>query len=72
MSDLISPKFSMIDLSITIVKAVPIIMRVPCSVPVQTSFGTMFDRPALFLELVDENGHKDSVETIDGEVQYIS
>ena len=58
MSDLISPKFSMVDLSITIVKAVPIIMRVPCSVPVQTSFGTMFDRPALFLELVDEKGHK--------------
>ena len=58
MLDLISPKFSKVDLSLTIVRAVPIIMRVPCPVPVQTSFGTMFDRPAVFLELEDSNGHK--------------
>ncbi len=58
MSDIISPNLSSVDLSLTIKKAVPIIMRVPCPVPVQTSFGTMFDRPAVFLELEDQSGHK--------------
>jgi len=58
MSDLLLPKFANVDLSLTIIKASPIIMRVPCPVPVQTSFGTMFDRPAVFLELEDERGYK--------------
>jgi L-alanine-DL-glutamate epimerase-like enolase superfamily enzyme len=58
MSDIISPNLSSVDLSLTIKTAVPIIMRVPCPVPVKTSFGTMFDRPAVFLELEDQSGHK--------------
>ena len=58
MSDLITANISNVDLSLTIKTAVPIIMRVPCPVPVKTSFGTMFDRPAVFLELEDQSGHK--------------
>lgn len=58
MSDLVSPQFSDVDLSFTIASAVAFVMRVPCPVPVQTSFGTMFDRPAVFLELTDDQGNK--------------
>lgn len=58
MPDLISPNFSTVDLSFTIIKAVPVTMRVPCPVPVQTSFGTMYDRPAVFLELEDNQGNR--------------
>lgn len=46
------------DLSFTIIKAKSFVMRVPCSVPVQTAFGTMYDRPAVFLELEDVQGNK--------------
>ncbi len=45
-------------MSFTITSAVVFVMRVPCPVPVQTSFGTMFDRPAVFLELTDDQGNK--------------
>lgn len=58
MPDLVSPKFSDVDLTFTIASAVSFVMRVPCPVPVQTSFGTMFDRPAVFLELTDDQGNK--------------
>lgn len=58
MLDFLLPKFSDVDESFTITRATPIVMRVPCPVPVQTSFGTMLDRPALFLELEDSNGNK--------------
>ena len=58
MSDLVAQHFSDVDLSFTIASAVAFVMRVPCPVPVQTSFGTMFDRPAVFLELTDGQGNK--------------
>ena len=58
MSDLISPQFTDIDLSFSVVSAIPFVMRVPSPVPVQTSFGTMFDRPAVFLEVTDDHGNK--------------
>jgi len=58
MVDFLLPKFSAVDQSFTIRRATPIVMRVPCAIPVQTSFGTMFDRPALFLEIEDNNGNK--------------
>jgi len=47
-----------VDLSFTITNAVAYVMRVPCPVPVQTSFGTMYDRPAVFLEVTDNQGNK--------------
>ncbi len=57
MSDLVASAFSNADLSVEIAKAEPIVLRSPCPVPVRTSFGTMHDRPALFLRLEDRNGH---------------
>jgi len=33
-----------------------VVRRVPVAVPVRTSFGTMRDRPAVFLRVTDENG----------------
>jgi D-galactarolactone cycloisomerase len=56
--DLVSPQFSDVDLTFTIASAAAFVMRVPCPVPVQTSFGAMFDRPAVFLELTDDQGNK--------------
>ena len=44
------------DQSFVIAHARAIVLRVPCPVPVQTSFGTMHDRPAVFLELEDTTG----------------
>lgn len=58
MSELIATKFHAIDLSLTITYAKFTVLRIPCPVPVQTSFGTMHDRPALFLELEDNTGNK--------------
>lgn len=46
------------DLSFSISRAEAIVMRVPCPVPVRTSFGTMYDRPAVFLQLEDSEGNK--------------
>ncbi|WRQ45004.1 mandelate racemase/muconate lactonizing enzyme family protein [Rhodobacterales bacterium FZCC0083] len=57
MPDLVSAQFSNVEQSFTILSAVPYVMRVPCPVPVQTSFGTMFDRPAVFLEVTDDQGN---------------
>lgn len=44
------------DQSFTIARATVTVLRVPCAVPVQTSFGTMQDRPAVFLEIEDATG----------------
>ena len=45
-----SPTFADGDLSFTIARAEAIVMRVACAIPVKTSFGTMFDRSAVFVE----------------------
>lgn len=42
--------------AITIVSAVALVFRVPLAKPVSTSFGTMLDRPAVFVRLEDEKG----------------
>lgn len=44
------------DQSFVVARAKATVLRVPCPVPVQTSFGTMHDRPALFLKLEDDFG----------------
>lgn len=58
MSELIAPEYLATDLSFTITKTKFVVLRIPCTVPVKTSFGTMHDRPALFLELEDSTGNK--------------
>ena len=58
MLDHISPQYGHVDLSFTITQARPFVMRVSCPVPVQTSFGTMYDRPGVFVELKDGEGNK--------------
>lgn len=58
MLELRSSAVADVDLSFNISHAVAYVMRVPCPVPVQTSFGTMYDRPAVFLELTDDQGNK--------------
>jgi D-galactarolactone cycloisomerase len=57
MPDLVSPHYGDVDQSLTITQATAHVMRVPCPVPVQTSFGTMYDRPAVFVELQDSDGN---------------
>jgi L-alanine-DL-glutamate epimerase-like enolase superfamily enzyme len=57
MLDLVSPHYGEVDQSISITHATAHAMRVPCPVPVQTSFGTMYDRPAVFVELHDSDGN---------------
>ncbi|OED34882.1 mandelate racemase [Chromatiales bacterium (ex Bugula neritina AB1)] len=44
-------------MSFTIEKATTIVLRSPVDTPVQTSFGIMKDRPALFLVLEDSQGN---------------
>jgi L-alanine-DL-glutamate epimerase-like enolase superfamily enzyme len=58
MPDTISSQYEQVDMSLTITGAKTFVMRVPCPVPVQTSFGTMYDRPAVFVELEDSDGNK--------------
>jgi D-galactarolactone cycloisomerase len=57
MSNLGSSQRMKLDLSFVIEQATTTVMRVPCRVPVETSFGTMRDRPALFVELSDGAGN---------------
>jgi len=57
MLDIISPDYENSDLSFIIVKATAIVLRSPITTPVQTSFGTMTNRPAVFLLLVDAQGN---------------
>ncbi|MDF1775513.1 MAG: mandelate racemase/muconate lactonizing enzyme family protein [Rhizobiaceae bacterium] len=58
MPGLLSPTFADGDLSFTIARAEAIVMRVACAIPVKTSFGTMFDRSAVFVELEDTQGNR--------------
>ena len=57
MLDLIAPEFRNSDLSIVIKEAVPIVLRSPIETPVQTSFGIMRERPAVFLTIEDALGN---------------
>lgn len=41
---------------ISVLKAEAWVLRAPCEVPVRTSFGTMHDRPAVFLRLTGDDG----------------
>lgn len=56
MIDWLTDAYRNCDLSFVIEKAEPIVLRAPVETPVQTSFGTMHDRPALFLQLQDSGG----------------
>lgn len=56
MSELVTAEHQESDFSIVIKKATPIVLRSPIEVPVRTSFGTMTDRPALYLLLEDTAG----------------
>ena len=47
-----------VDLSLSIISAQIVVMRTPCETPVRTSFGTMIDRPAVFLQLETSDGVK--------------
>lgn len=58
MPEFVSPDYGHVDTSFTVAKASAVALRVPCPVPVQTSFGTMYDRPAVFVELTDSDGNK--------------
>lgn len=46
------------DLSFRITGLRVLVLRAAIAVPVQTSFGTMHDRPAVFVVLEDEKGHR--------------
>lgn len=56
MIDLIAPVYRESDLSFIVEKATVSVVRAPIETPVQTAFGVMQDRPALFLQLYDTNG----------------
>ena len=56
MTSLVATEFQDKDLSFVIEKATPFVLRSPIATPVQTSFGTMYDRPALYLLLEDSSG----------------
>ncbi len=58
MSELVAPEFKKQSLSVVIEKATPIVLRAPIETPVRTSFGTMTDRPAVYLLLEDTQGNK--------------
>lgn len=57
MTDLVLPTFRDADFSFVIEKATPVVLRSPIEVPVKTSFGTMADRPAVYLLLEDTQGN---------------
>ena len=57
MTSLAATEFQDKDLSFVIETATPFVLRSPIATPVQTSFGTMYDRPALYLLLEDSSGH---------------
>ncbi|MDH5453795.1 MAG: mandelate racemase/muconate lactonizing enzyme family protein, partial [Paracoccaceae bacterium] len=44
------------DLSVSITRAEFFVLRAPCETPVRTSFGTMLDRPAVFVRLEASDG----------------
>ena len=49
--------FENLDLSFVVEKATMLVLRAPIKTPVKTSFGTMIDRPAVYLLLEDTQGH---------------
>jgi len=57
MTKLVAAELRDSDLSFVIDKATPVVLRAPIKTPVQTSFGTMTDRPALFLLLESSDGY---------------
>jgi len=57
MNELVAQEFKRADLSFVIEKATPVVLRSPIATPVQTSFGIMKDRPAVFLLLEDTQGN---------------
>jgi D-galactarolactone cycloisomerase len=57
MRDLLAPEYGDNDLSFVIKKAVPIVLRSPIKTPVQTSFGIMRERPAVYLWVEDSLGN---------------
>ena len=57
MSDPFADALPTADLPITVVQAEVVVLRSPCLDPVRTSFGTMHNRPAVFLRLEDQEGH---------------
>ena len=58
MKELVAHEFIDDDFSFVIEKATPFVLRSPIATPVQTSFGVMTDRPAVFLVLEDTQGNK--------------
>lgn len=56
MADFLPAEFAGSDLSFTIVEARTLVLRSPIKTPVQTSFGIMKDRPAVYLVLSDSQG----------------
>jgi len=57
LSNLIATRFDKSQLRFLIKTATPVVLRAHIETPVQTSFGTMTDRPALFLLLEDTHGN---------------
>ena len=58
MKDLVAKEYTGSDFSFVLKKATPFVLRSPIATPVQTSFGIMTDRPAVFLVLEDSEGNK--------------
>ena len=58
MLDLLAKDHANVDLSLSITSAQIIVMRTPCETTVRTSFGSMIDRPAVYLQLETSDGVK--------------
>jgi len=56
MTELVAADYRHNDFSFVIEKATPVVLRSPIEMPVRTSFGTMTNRPALYLLLEDTAG----------------
>jgi len=56
MHEWLAPDLVQADLSISVARAEMFVFRVPCETPVRTSFGTMLDRPAVFIRLEASDG----------------
>lgn len=57
MFDAIPAQYATSDFSFVVEKVTTIVLRAPIDTPVQTSFGIMTDRPALYLLLQDTRGN---------------
>ena len=56
MRDFLPEGYANADVSIAITRAEMFVLRAPCEKPVRTSFGTMYDRPAVFVRLEASDG----------------